>query len=74
MNDKPRFDVIYLEEAIDFIKSQNEKVRGRLMSNYSRNSMTTYGSSELNIMEWHIVFLHFGIMIGKQWLSPRMDW
>lgn len=41
MNDKPRFDVIYLEEAIDFIKSQNEKVRTKIALNIYKSQRET---------------------------------
>lgn len=33
MNDKPRFEVVFLEDAINFIRSQNEKVRAKIAYN-----------------------------------------
>ena len=33
MDAKPRFDVVYLEDAINFINSLNEKVRAKIAYN-----------------------------------------
>ena len=36
-SEKPNFDIVYLPEAIDFLETQSEKVRKKIVSNIDRS-------------------------------------
>ena len=36
-SEKPNFDIVYLSEAIDFLETQSEKVRKKIVSNIDRS-------------------------------------
>lgn len=87
METKRKFRVVMSGEADAFLCSLRPEVRAKIIYNVdkvangyidkdlSRSSMTLmgFGSSELYIGGFIIVFLRFGILMGILWLSPHMD-
>lgn len=78
MKEKPKFTILYTEEAMSFLQSLDSKVQDKIAFNinkcrflqiksYSRNlKIQKSGSFELCIIRRHIVFLHFGIRIKRR--------
>ncbi len=57
MEQKPRFQVVYMQEAIEFLQSLNEKVRDKIV----------YRSLEPNIAGWNTDYLHSGTLVLILW-------
>lgn len=79
MKEKPKFTILYTEEAMSFLQSLDSKVQDKIAFNI--NKCRFYTDKELfkkleNSEIWefrtlykirrHIVFLHFGIRIKRR--------
>lgn len=78
MKEKPKFTILYTEEAMSFLQSLDSKVQDKIAFNINKCRFYTdkelfkklkiqkSGSFELCIIRRHIVFLHFGIRIKRR--------
>lgn len=84
MEEIPKFQILYTEEALEFLRSLSEKVQDKIVYNINKCRFYTdnelfknlkiqkSGSLELFITKFLIDFLHFGIMMSRHLLLLHM--
>lgn len=84
MEEKARFNVIYMDEAVKFLESLDEKVRGKIAYNIGKAMLVIdkelfkkMGDSDIwnlepCMVECPIACLRFGTLMRKHWLLLLM--
>ena len=84
MEEKARFNVIYMDEAVKFLESLDEKVRGKIAYNIGKAMLVIdkelfkkMGDSDIwefrtFMVECPIACLRFGTLMRKHWLLLLM--